>query len=75
MGLATVLFEAARGMNHPEIPAFAEGASLLVTAALLALLLKPYGIAGAALASSFAYTVTLVVAGWLLIRRERVVQP
>ena len=75
MGLATVLFEAARGMNHPEVPAYAEGVSLVVTAALLALLLKPYGIAGAALASSVAYTVTLGVAGWLLIQRVRVVQP
>jgi len=75
MGLATVLFEAARGMNHPEIPAYAEGASLLLTAALLALLLKPYGIAGAALASSAAYTATLGIAAWLLVRRARVVQP
>ena len=75
MGLATVLFEAARGINHPEIPAYAEGASLMVTAVLLALLLKPYGITGAALASSVAYTVTLGIAAWLLIRVARVVRP
>jgi len=75
MGMTTVLFEAARGMNHPEIPAYAEGASLLVTVALLALLLKPYGIAGAAMASSVAYAVTLGLTWQLLVRRTRQVKP
>jgi O-antigen/teichoic acid export membrane protein len=70
LGLTTVLFEAARGMNRPEIPAYAEGASLLVTAALLAALLKPYGIAGAALASTIAYTVALGATWFLLVRRS-----
>jgi O-antigen/teichoic acid export membrane protein len=71
MAGATVLFEAARGMNHPEIPAYGEAAGLALTAILLALLLKPYGIAGAALASTIAYTFTLAVTWWLSLRRAR----
>jgi len=74
MGLTGVLFEAARGMNHPEIPSIAEAAGLVLTAILLALLLKPYGIAGAAVASTIAYTCTLGITGWLLVRRLREVR-
>jgi O-antigen/teichoic acid export membrane protein len=71
LALATVLFEAARGMNHPEIPAYAEAAGLVLTAILLALLLKPYGISGAAVASALAYTFTFGITAVLLIARTR----
>ena len=74
MGMSTVLFEAARGMNHPEIPAYAETAGLVMTAVLLALLLKPYGVMGAAVASTVAYTLTLGITWPLLSRRSREVR-
>ena len=74
LALASVLFEAARGMNHPESPSIAEAAGLVLTAILLALLLKPYGIAGAALASTIAYTYTLGVTVALLVARSREAQ-
>jgi enterobacterial common antigen flippase len=69
MGLTTVLFEATRGMNHPEITAYAEAAGLGVTAILLAFLLKPYGSVGAALASTIAYAFTFGFTLLLLCRR------
>lgn len=66
MGLTTVLFEAARGMNKPEIPGYAEAAGLVITGILLAFLLKPYGPVGAALASTIAYILTLALTLLLL---------
>jgi O-antigen/teichoic acid export membrane protein len=59
-GLSTVLSEAARSVNRPEIPSYAELAGLAVTVVLLAVLLKPYGPVGAAAASSVAYTATFL---------------
>jgi O-antigen/teichoic acid export membrane protein len=59
LGLRTVVYEAARGANRPEIPSYAEGVGLVITVALLAALLKPYGIIGAAAASTVAYTASL----------------
>lgn len=62
-GLNTVLYEAARSVNRPEIPSYAELAGLAVTVGLLAILLKPYGILGAAISSTTAYGVSLGFAG------------
>jgi len=64
MGLSTVLYEAARSANRPEIPWYAELVGFGVTVLLLALLLKPYGIIGAAMASTVAYTATLIFMLW-----------
>jgi O-antigen/teichoic acid export membrane protein len=75
MGLTTVLFEAARGMNHPEITAYAEAAGLGVTAILLAFLLKPYGPVGAALASTIAYVLTFALTLLLLSMSVRASNP
>jgi O-antigen/teichoic acid export membrane protein len=73
--LSTVLGEAARSINHPEIPGFAELAGLVATVGLLAMLLKPYGPTGAAIASSVAYTVILIVNIWCSIRVRRELRP
>ena len=53
-GLATVLYEAARSINRPEIASYAELLGLVIMVALLTILLKPYGVIGAALASTAA---------------------
>jgi len=74
MGFGTVLSEWARSVNRPEIPSYAELLGLVVTVSLMALLLKPYGIAGAAVASSVAYTATLIFAAVFLFR-TRVANP
>jgi len=67
MGFSTVLYEVARSINRPEIPSYAELAGLAVTVCLLAAFLKPYGIIGAAIASTAAYTVTAAFTlGYLL---------
>jgi O-antigen/teichoic acid export membrane protein len=63
MGLSTVLYEAARSVNRPEIPSYAELAGLVATVGLLATLLKPYGIIGAAISSTIAYAVSLGLVG------------
>jgi O-antigen/teichoic acid export membrane protein len=69
LGLSTVLCEAARSVNSPEIPSYAELVGLVVTFGLLGTLLKPYGIIGAAVASTAAYTSTLVfVLGYLFLK-------
>ena len=60
MGLTTILYEASRSTNHPEVPSFAEVVGLAVTIGLLAMLLKPYGPVGAAMASTGAYVATML---------------
>jgi Na+-driven multidrug efflux pump len=72
VGLSTVLYEAARSVNRPEIPSYAELAGLAVTVALLAALLKTDGIIGAAIASTAAYAFTLAfMLGYLLLKGSR----
>lgn len=74
-GLSTVLGEAARSVNRPEIPSYAEFAGLVVTVALLAVLLKPYGLIGAAVASTVAYTATLAFNALYFTYASRAWQP
>jgi enterobacterial common antigen flippase len=62
VGLNTVVGEGLRSINRPEISSYAEGAGLVATVLLLAALLRPYGIVGAAVASTGAYTMALGVA-------------
>lgn len=62
VGLSAVLGDTLRSVNRPEIPSYAESAGLIATVALLALLLKPYGIIGAAWASTGAYSLAFGVA-------------
>jgi O-antigen/teichoic acid export membrane protein len=69
MGLTTILHEASRSANHPEVPSFAEVVGLAVTIILLAMLLRPYGPVGAALASAGAYIATMAfTVGYLVFK-------
>jgi O-antigen/teichoic acid export membrane protein len=60
LGLNQVLYEGARSLNEPALPSYAEGLSALLTCAGLYFLLPRYGFLGAAVASTFAYTTSLV---------------
>jgi O-antigen/teichoic acid export membrane protein len=66
--LVTVLVAGAVGMRQPHIGNLAEGASLVVTAALLPFLLPRYEAVGAAITSTAAY-VTAAGVAVLLFRR------
>lgn len=59
-GLNLVVEEGLRGLGHPGVVMRAEFCGLIVTAALLAALLKPFGIIGAAIASLISYTVVSI---------------
>jgi len=56
LGINLVLQEGLRGMGHPYAPLQAELAGLAVTAVALALMLRPMGIMGAAIASLLGYS-------------------
>ncbi len=56
-GLNLLIEEGLRGLGYPASAMWAELCGLVVTASLLAFLLIPMGIMGAALASLFGYTV------------------
>jgi len=71
MGFNILLYEAARSMNRPEIPSYAEMAALVITLVLLAALLKPYGAVGAAVASTAAYLSALLLTAGCLFRDYR----
>lgn len=68
LGLNLVLQEGLRGMGHPYAPLQAELAGLAVTAVALALMLRPMGIMGAAIASLLGYSTVNAV---LLINTRR----
>jgi O-antigen/teichoic acid export membrane protein len=55
-----VLEEGLRGLGRPVLVLWAELSGLVVTVIALVLLLRPFGIVGAALASVFGYTAVLV---------------
>jgi len=55
-----VLEEGLRGLGHPKAVMWAELLGLIVTGALLALLLRPLGIMGAAIASLSAYSIVAI---------------
>lgn len=59
--LSQVLEEILRGLGHPKYVAIAEMIGLLATIALLMLLLRPYQLMGAAVASLFSYGLILAV--------------
>ena len=68
-GLSHILYDGARALGHPALPAHAEGCSLIVTLGCLYLLVPRFGFVGAALASTLAYGTSLVAALVLLKRR------
>lgn len=60
-GLNQVLYNGASALGRPGLPSFAEGVSMGVTAIGLYLLVPRYGYIGAAVVSSIAYTISLLV--------------
>jgi O-antigen/teichoic acid export membrane protein len=74
MAITLVLYGALRSVNRPEIPSYCELLGLCATVVFLALLLKPLGAVGAAIASSAAYTATLAaVLSLLWVGRRRAI--
>ena len=61
IGLNQVLYNGASALGKPALPAYAEGAGMVVTAVGLALLLPRWGYIGAAVVSTTAYFVALAV--------------
>jgi O-antigen/teichoic acid export membrane protein len=59
-----VVSTALANFDRPENASKAQVASAATTVMGLALLLRPYGIEGAAITSSISYTVALLVALW-----------
>ncbi|MFQ5663093.1 MAG: oligosaccharide flippase family protein [Terriglobia bacterium] len=63
-GLAHVLYDSLRALNHPLVPAYAELVGNGVTIVLLYLLLPGFGFLGAAFASLGAYTASFLFLLW-----------
>jgi O-antigen/teichoic acid export membrane protein len=60
LGLNQVLYEGARSLNDPALPSHSEGLAVVLTCMGLYLLLPRFGFLGAAIASTLAYTSSLV---------------
>jgi O-antigen/teichoic acid export membrane protein len=60
LGLNQVLYDGARALEQPALPSCAEGLSTVITLIGLYLLLPRLGFLGAAIASTFAYTASLI---------------
>lgn len=60
LGLNQVLYDGARALEEPLLPSYSEGVSVAVTVVGLLLLLPRFGFLGAAIASTLAYTSSLV---------------
>lgn len=60
LGLNQVLYDGARALERPALPSYAEGLSTMITVVGLLLLLPRLGFLGAAIASTMAYTASLV---------------
>ena len=71
LSVASVLADTLRGLGLPLEPAKAEAAGAICSVALLAALIPPFGIRGAAIASTASYTLVMVVLGVLLRSRLR----
>jgi O-antigen/teichoic acid export membrane protein len=61
MGLNQVLYDGARSMGHPALPSYAEGLAMVLTGGGLYLLLPRFGFVGAAIASTAAYSASLLL--------------
>lgn len=71
LAVSTVVGDTLRGLGRPLDPAKAEVAGVLVTVALLATLVPPLGIEGAAIASTISYTIVMLLLAATLHRRVR----
>jgi O-antigen/teichoic acid export membrane protein len=72
LGLNQVLFNGARALDHPALPSYAEGFAVVITAVALYVLLPRYGYIGAAIASTAAYTGSLLFSLVLLYTQANV---
>lgn len=70
-GINAILGNALRTMGHSGAPAIAEGVGVVATVAGLAVMLRPYGIMGAAIASAIAYGVVTLLLVVLTVVRGR----
>jgi O-antigen/teichoic acid export membrane protein len=61
IGLNQVLYNGSSALGRPGLPSIAEGASMVVTAIGLYLLVPHYGYIGAAIISSIAYTTSFLL--------------
>jgi O-antigen/teichoic acid export membrane protein len=61
IGLNHVLYNGASALGRPELSSYAEGASVVVTAVGLYLLVPHYGYVGAAIVSTVAYSISFIV--------------
>jgi O-antigen/teichoic acid export membrane protein len=61
LGLNQVLYDGARALNQPALPSYSEGASLIITAGCLYVLVPRLGFLGAAIASTLAYTASFII--------------
>jgi O-antigen/teichoic acid export membrane protein len=61
IGMNQVLYNGSSALGRPELPSYAEGVSVAITAVGLLLLVPRYGYIGAAIVSSVAYTVSFIV--------------
>jgi O-antigen/teichoic acid export membrane protein len=60
LGLNQVLYDGARSLNDPVLPSYSEGTAAVLTCVGLYVLLPQFGFLGAAIASTLAYTSSLV---------------
>jgi len=60
MGLSRVLYDGARSLNEPALPSYSEGLGVVLTCLGLYVLLPRLGFLGAAVASTLAYTTSLI---------------
>ncbi len=71
-GVNAILGNALRTLGNPTAAAIAEGWGLFATVVLLAMLLRPYGIVGAAVASLTAYATVSAVLIFYVVRARRI---
>lgn len=60
LGLNQILYEGARSLNEPALPSYSEGLGAVLTCLGLYVLLPRLGFLGAAIASTLAYTTSLI---------------
>jgi O-antigen/teichoic acid export membrane protein len=69
--LSQVASEGLRGLGAPKLPMICEFAGLTTTIAMLILLLRPYDLMGAAVASLASYSVTLALSMYFIAQRTQ----
>ncbi|MDP2710952.1 MAG: oligosaccharide flippase family protein [Solirubrobacteraceae bacterium] len=71
-GYAHIVDAGLIGMRRPWVGNLAQGAGVLITAAMLPFLLPKYGAQGAAITSTCAYSASAVISLWALGRVQRI---